>query len=87
MLHPALARALATAHIEDLQRTAARRRTVRAARHVVHEPHTTGPSNAPRRSALTRLRGRRAPQGDGMTPTEVSQAARWACQSVVVARW
>ena len=38
MLHPTLARALATAHIEDLQRAAARRHTIRLARRVVHEP-------------------------------------------------
>jgi hypothetical protein len=32
MLHPALIRALATAHIEDLQRAAARKHTIRLAR-------------------------------------------------------
>jgi hypothetical protein len=32
MLHPALAQALATAHLEDLQRAAARRHTIRLAR-------------------------------------------------------
>jgi hypothetical protein len=37
MLHPALARALATAHIEDLHRAAARRYTIRLARRVAHE--------------------------------------------------
>ena len=39
MLHPAFARALATAHIEDLHRAAARRRAIRFARCVAHEPH------------------------------------------------
>jgi hypothetical protein len=38
------------------------------------------------RSASTRLRGRRAPQADGMTPTEIPEAAVRACQSVVDAR-
>lgn len=38
MLHPALARALATAHIEELHRAAARRQTIRLARRVAHEP-------------------------------------------------
>ena len=38
MLHPALTQALATAHIEDLHRAAARRHTIRLARRVVHEP-------------------------------------------------
>jgi hypothetical protein len=39
MLHPALARALVTAHIEELHRAAARRRAIRFARRVAHEPH------------------------------------------------
>ena len=38
MLHPALSRALATAHIEDLHRDAAQRHTIRLARRVAHEP-------------------------------------------------
>jgi hypothetical protein len=44
MLHPALARALAVVHSEDLQRTAAHRRTVRTGRHVVHEAQMAEPS-------------------------------------------
>jgi hypothetical protein len=39
MLHPDFARALATAHIEDLHRAAARRRAIRFARRVAHGPH------------------------------------------------
>jgi hypothetical protein len=39
MLHPDLARAIVTAHIEDLHRAAARRRTIRLARRVAREPH------------------------------------------------
>jgi hypothetical protein len=75
MLHPALARALAVAHIEDLQRTAARRHTIRLARRVAHAPHVAAGPIAIVQSASTRLRGRRAPEAeaDGMTPTEVSQ--------------
>ena len=61
MLHPALARALATAHIEDLQRAAARSHAIRAARRVAHEPHMPATSNAPQRPASTQLRGLRAP--------------------------
>src|SRR6201996_6766384 len=38
MLHPALTRAIATAHIEDLHRTAAPRHAIRLARRVAHEP-------------------------------------------------
>jgi hypothetical protein len=86
MLHPALTRALATAHIEDLHRTAARRHAIRLARRVAHEPHAAATPIAILRSASTRLRGRRAPQADGMTPTEIPQAARWPCQSVVDVR-
>jgi hypothetical protein len=70
MLHPALARALATAHIEDLHRAAARRETIRLARRVAHEPHAAATPIAKLRSASTRLRGRRASQADGRTPTE-----------------
>ena len=65
MLHPALARALATAHIEDLHRAAARRHTIRLARRVAHEPHATATRIAMLRSASTRLRGRRVPQAGG----------------------
>ena len=39
MLHPDVARALATAHIEDLHRAAARRRAIRCALRVAHGPH------------------------------------------------
>ena len=83
MLHPALTRALATAHIEDLHRTAARRHAIRLARRVAREPHAAATPIAILRSASTRLRGRRAPHADGMTPTEIPQAAGWPCQSVV----
>jgi hypothetical protein len=62
MLHPALARALVAAHIEDLQRAAARTRTIRLARRAVHEPCLTATSIAGQRSASTRPRGLRAPR-------------------------
>jgi hypothetical protein len=62
MLHPALARALATAHVEDLHRAAAAAKLRPAKVPIV-------------RSASTRLRGRRAPRADGMTPTEIPHAA------------
>ena len=74
MLHPALARALATAHIEDLHCAAARRRAIRFARRGAHEPHVAATPIAMLRSASTRLRGRRGPPADGMTPTEIPQA-------------
>ena len=75
MLHPALARALATAQVEDRHRAAVARQTIRLARRVAHEPHVAARPVAIVRSASTRLRGRRAPQADGMTPTEIPQAA------------
>ena len=83
MLHPALSRALATAHIEDQLRASARWHTIRLARRVVHEPRVAATPIAVLRSASTRLRGRRAPQADGMTRTETAQAALWPGQSGV----
>jgi hypothetical protein len=86
MLHPALARAIATALVEERHRAADRRQTLQLARRVAHQPHAAGTPMAIVRSASTRLRGRRAPQADGMTPTEIPEAAVRACQSVVDAR-
>jgi hypothetical protein len=60
MLHPALTQALATARIEDLHRTAARRHAIR--RRVADEPHAAATPIAILRSASTRLPGRRAPR-------------------------
>jgi hypothetical protein len=74
MLHSGVARALATAHIEDLHRAAARGRAIRCARRVAHEPQVKATPIAMLRSASTRLRGRRVPQADGITPTEMPQA-------------
>jgi hypothetical protein len=85
MPHPALLQALAATHIEDLHRAAARRHAIRLARRVVHEPGVAATLIAVLRSASTRLRGRRA-QADGMTRTEIHQAALWPCQSVVDVR-
>jgi hypothetical protein len=44
MLHPALSRALATAHMEDLQREAACGRAIRIARGVLEERQLEEPS-------------------------------------------
>ena len=74
MLHPDLARAFAAARTEDLYRAAARRRAIGLARHVADEAHVAATPIAMLRSASTRLRGRRVPQADGMTPTEIPQA-------------
>ena len=79
MLHPAIAQALATAHIEDLHRAAARRRAIRSARRVAHEPHVTAAPIAILRPASTRLRERRVPPSDGMTPTEIPEAGGIRC--------
>jgi hypothetical protein len=63
MLHPALSQALATAHIEDLQRAAARWHAIRSVRRVAQDSHMAATSNAPQRPASTLLRGLRAPAG------------------------
>jgi hypothetical protein len=84
-MHPALTQALAAAHIEDLHRAAARRHTIRLARGVGREPRVAATPIAVLRSVSIRLRGRRATT-DGMTRTEIPQAALWPCQSVVDVR-
>ncbi len=81
MLNPALAQALAIAHIEDLHRAAARRHMIRLARRVAHEPRVAATPIGRLRSAPTRLGGRRAPQADGMTPSEIPQAGLMAVPS------
>jgi hypothetical protein len=62
MLHPDLSQALAKAHIEDLQREAARRQTIRLARRVAEEQHVGDPSIAAQRSASDAPRQSRAPR-------------------------
>ena len=74
MLHPVLAQAFVTARIEDLHREAARRRAIRGAHRVVHEPHVAAAPIAMLRSAPSRLRGRRVVQGNGVTLTEIPQS-------------
>jgi hypothetical protein len=72
MLHPAVHRALATAHVEDLHRAAAARHKIRLARRVAHAPHVAARPIAIARSASSRLPRRSAPQADVMTGTEIS---------------
>jgi hypothetical protein len=83
MLHPALARALATAHIEDLHREAARWHTIRLARRAAHGPRVAATPTAIQRSASESAAWTSCALADGMTPTETAQAALWPCQSVV----
>jgi hypothetical protein len=85
MLHHALTRARAMAHIEDLHRAASRDRRARLACHGVHKPRVAAAPIAVLRSASTRLRGRRA-QADAVTRTEIPQTASRPCQSVVGVR-
>ena len=81
MLHPALARALATAQIEDRLRAAARWRTIRLARRA--RATRDGGFTAIRVDSTTST----APtQADGMTRTEIRPTALWPCQSVVDVR-
>jgi hypothetical protein len=86
MLHPALVQALATAHIEDLHRAAARRHTIRLARRVAHEPRVAATPIAIQRSAFESAAWTSCAQADGMTPTETAQADLRPCQSVVDVR-
>jgi hypothetical protein len=83
MLHPTLARALATAHIDDLHHAAARWHTIRLARRATHEPRVAGTSTAVQRSASESAGWPWCAPADGMTPTETAHAALWPCQSVV----
>jgi hypothetical protein len=83
-MHPALARALATAHIEDQLRAADRWRTIRLARRA----RATRGGDFNRRTAIrVDSTTPTAPaQARGMTPTEIPQAALSPCQSVVDVR-
>ena len=83
MLHPDLARALASAHIEDLHRAAARRHTIRLAHRAAHEPRVAATPTAIQRSACKPAVWPSCAQAAGMTPTETAQAAPRPCQSVV----
>ncbi len=53
MLHPAIARALATARVEDQLRAAARWRTIALARRVARESREAAASTAEQRSKQT----------------------------------
>lgn len=82
MLHPALARALASAHNDDLHRAAALAhdpsrpsRRARATRGGHFNRHTATASES--------AAGTSCAPAAGMTPTETAQAARWPCQSIV----
>ena len=83
MLHPALARALASAHIDDLHRAATRRHTIRLAHPAAHEPRVVATSTAIQRSASESAAWTSCAPADGIRPTETAQAAPWPCRSVV----
>jgi hypothetical protein len=83
MLHPALARALASAHIDDLQRTAARWHTIRLAHRAAHEPRAAATPTATQRSAPESAACTSCAPAAAMTPTETAQAAPRPSQSVV----
>jgi hypothetical protein len=82
-MHPAVTQALASAHIDDLHRAAARWRTIRLARRVAHEPRVAATSTAIQRSASESAAWTSGSPAAGMTPPETAQAAPWPCQSVV----
>ena len=83
MLHPNLGRALASAHIDDLHRAAARWHTIRLAHRAAHEPRVAATSTAIQRSASESAAWTSCAPAVGMTPTETAQAAPRPCQSVV----
>jgi len=62
MLHPDFRLALALAQIEDLQRKATRRQTIRLARRRAEQPHAGDPSIAGQRSASDPPRQSRTPR-------------------------
>jgi hypothetical protein len=84
MLHPALARALVTAHIEDQLRAASRWHTVRLARRAraTRGGELQSPLSDPRRLDAVD----HASQTRGMTRTEIPQATPWPCKPVVDVR-
>src|SRR6478672_1586141 len=75
MLHPALARALASGHIDDLHRAAARWHTIRLAHRAAHEPRVAATSTATQQSASESAAWTSCAPAAGMTPTETAQAA------------
>jgi len=77
MLHPVLAQALATTHIEDLRRAAARRHAIRAARRAGHELQMAATSTHHGDPASTQLRVLRAlnPRRDTNRGSSSSPAA------------
>jgi hypothetical protein len=72
MLHPALARALATARTEDLHRAAASWHTIRLARRVAHEPPVAAIPPPRQRSASYSTAWTSCAPADGMTPTDTA---------------
>jgi hypothetical protein len=84
MLHPALARALATARIEDQLRAAARWHTIRLARRA--RAPRGGHSNRGTATRVDSTTSTAPAQPRGMTRTETLPAPRWPCESVIDAR-
>jgi hypothetical protein len=83
MLHSALSQALASAHIDDLHRAAARWHTIRLAHRAAREPRVAAASTATQRSASEPGAWTSCAPAAGMTPTETAQAAPRPCQPVV----
>lgn len=83
MMHPALHHALASAHIDDLHRAAARKRTIGLAHRARHEPRVAATSTSTQRSASESEAWTSSEPAPGVTPTETAQAAPWPCQSIV----
>jgi hypothetical protein len=82
-MHPAVTRALASAHIDDLHRAAARRNTIRLAHRAAHKPRVATTPTSTQRSASETAAWTSCAPAARMTPTETAQAAPRPCQSVV----
>jgi hypothetical protein len=70
MLHPALTRALASAHIDDLHRAAGRRHTIRLAHRAAHEPRVAATPTAIQRPASESAASTSCAPAAGIAPAE-----------------
>lgn len=75
MLHSALARTVASAHIDDLHRTAGRWRTIHLAKRAAHQERVAATTTATQQSASESAAWTSCPPAADMTPTETAQAA------------
>ena len=75
-MHPALAQALAAAHIEELRRAAVRRRTIHLASPVVREPRPSATRIAGQRSVSAARRKNPSAETRDTLPKQVKDRRR-----------